>query len=102
VRGCKRWQTIGLKPPERVLEATRRYRKEVDHIRRFLQECAISDQNSQTPSNRLYESYERWCTDNGERGVSMRALARRLVEAGYSPVRNSRSRGWQGLSLRGE
>jgi putative DNA primase/helicase len=53
VRGCQRWRKIGLKPPQRVIDATRRYRKEVDHVKRFLQECTNSNDSAVTRSNVL-------------------------------------------------
>jgi putative DNA primase/helicase len=103
VRGCRRWRKVGLKPPERVIAATRRYRKEVDHVRRFLQEAALPNDSAVTRSNVLYDHYERWCSEKGERPVSMKALAARLTEAGYSRIRMAHgNRGWQGLALRGE
>jgi putative DNA primase/helicase len=100
VRGCKSWQKTGLNPPARVLEATRRYREEVDHVRRFLQECVVSSDRTVTPSKILYERYERWCSENGERPVSMKKLADRLTDANYVRIRSAFSRGWQGLALR--
>jgi putative DNA primase/helicase len=101
VRGCQRWREIGLKPPQRVIDATGRYRKEVDHVKRFLQECTNSNDSAVTRSNILYERYERWCSDNGERPVSRKALAGRLYEAGFSSSRLSRGdRAWRGVALR--
>ncbi len=100
VRGCLRWQQRGLEPPERVLAATLRYRKEVDHVRRFLRECVASDVGAVTRSNIIYERYERWCAESGERNISMQALGRRLVEAGFTPTRTNAHRGWRGLRLR--
>ena len=103
VRGCRRWQRDGLRPPDRVIAATRRYRKEVDHVRRFLQECVTSTEDTVTRSNIIYERYERWCSEKGEHGVSMRALAARLTEAGFTPSRipGSGARAWKGIELRG-
>jgi putative DNA primase/helicase len=104
VRGCRRWQRDGLQPPDRVVAATQRYRKEVDHVRRFLQECVTStDDAAVTRSNLIYERYERWCAETGEHGVSMKALAARLTEAGFSRYRipgNGRH-AWRGIELRG-
>jgi putative DNA primase/helicase len=101
VRGCRRWQRSKLQPPERVLAATRRYRKEVDHVRRFLHECVEPTDGGVTRSSILYERYERWCSDGGEHPVSQTALAKRLVEAGYTPTRLSGGvRAWRGLKLR--
>jgi putative DNA primase/helicase len=101
VRGCQRWREIGLKPPQRVIDATCRYRKEVDHVKRFLQECTNSNDRAVTRSNVLYERYERWCSENGERAVSRKALAGRLYDAGFSSSRLSRGdRAWRGVALR--
>jgi putative DNA primase/helicase len=66
VRGCRRWQRDGLQVPERVLAATKRYRKEVDHVRRSLRECVESNDGEVTRSNVVYECYDRWCGKNGE------------------------------------
>jgi putative DNA primase/helicase len=102
VRGCRRWQRDGLQVPERVLAATKLYRKEVDHARKFRQECVESDDNAVTPSKILYDRYERWCSKNGERQVSKVALAKRLSEAGFVHTRlpGSGARAWRGVKLR--
>src|SRR5262249_17044344 len=101
VRGCQRWQKIGLKPPQRVVDATRLYRKEVDHVRRFLQECTNSKESAATRSSILYERYDRWCSENGERPVSRKALAGRLYEVRFSATRLARGdRAWRGIELR--
>jgi putative DNA primase/helicase len=101
VRGCRRWQRHGLQVPERVLAATKRYRKEVDHVRKFLQECVESNDGEVTRSNILYERYDRWCAKNGEHQVSKVALAKRLSEAGFVHTRLSRgARAWRGVKLR--
>jgi putative DNA primase/helicase len=101
VRGCHRWQKSGLRPPERVVAATHQYRKEVDHVRRFLHECVEATDSAVTRSSILYERYERWCSEKGEHSVSQKALGKRLVEAGYTPTRLSGGvRAWRGLKVR--
>ena len=101
VRGCRSWRKHGLQTPNRVLDATRRYRKEVDHVRRFIQECIEPSEGIVTRSKILYERYERWCSETGEHSVSMKALANRLNEAGYTRTRiPGGSRAWRGVKLR--
>jgi putative DNA primase/helicase len=100
VRGCRRWRKHGLNPPATVLAATKRYRSEVDHVRRFLRECTVPSDSGIVHTKILYECYENWCAENGEHTISKTALGKRLTEAQYAPTRHSGSRAWHGLKLR--
>lgn len=63
VRGCLRWQRVGLKAPKTVLEATEEYRVESDALSEFLAERCELDANAAEAGGRLFEEYRRWATD---------------------------------------
>ena len=100
VRGCEKWQKRGLNPPAAVRDATKHYRREVDHVQRFLRECTESSNSGVVHTKILYERYENWCADNGEHAISKTAIGKRLIEAKYVPTRHTGNRAWCGLTLR--
>ena len=101
VRGCIEWQRIGLAPPAAVLDATQKYRDDMDLLSEFLSEkCYFTGSVGNT---QLYQAFSVWSVANGERPRSHKWLTRNLEDRGYTkdPSR-SRGRGWVGLSLREE
>ncbi len=102
VEGCLEWQREGLKAPEEVRQATGQYRSEMDVIGAFLKdECEISPARKE-PFTTLYERYEEWCEEGGERAETRRQFNARLKERGRFEARRSGPGGaneWYGLSL---
>lgn len=99
VQGCLEWQKNGLKTPEEVKNATNGYREELDGIGTFLKECCILTSEVRTKSGDLYETYRKWCVDNGEFVIGNRHFGRRLSEKGFQ---NQQSNGnwWKGIGLK--
>ncbi len=101
IRGCIEWQREGLHIPERVKAATAQYRAAQDHVGRFLGECCIPDANAHISAKSLRENYEAWCTEQGEKPWSAKALGAELSDRGFSSSQMgaSRTRSWRGLGL---
>jgi putative DNA primase/helicase len=102
VRGCLEWQRDGLNPPDAVLLATETYRVEQDTVGAFFDECCILAVGKWVFAGELYQAYGAWCEQNGEKPITRKALAARLVERGCESDRQGRGgkRGWRGISLR--
>lgn len=77
VIGCLQWQTVGLKAPEKVLQATSDYQSEEDPVFNFLRErCAPAgydadatdyrDKGYFVSSGDLFSAFKRWAEDNNE------------------------------------
>jgi putative DNA primase/helicase len=102
VEGCLAWQKHGLGVPEEVRSATEKYRNEMDVLGDFLADCCVLHPHGQAASKTLYETYENWCAQNGERPLSKNSLGMRLTERGLTQVRmgSAQNRGWSGIGLK--
>lgn len=102
--GCREWRSEGLRPPAAVLNATAEYRTEQDHVGRFLEECCTLADGLTITARDLRDAYEKWCSENGERPWSAKAMAPHLIDRGCVTQRagGGASRLWRGVALTGE
>jgi putative DNA primase/helicase len=99
VQGCLYWQQRGLAVPQRVREYTREYREEQDPLRGWLTDDCTLDEAAFTPSAQLRQSYEKWCSDNGERAAGSKTFNAGLRDRNCKNEKRSNTRGWTGISL---
>lgn len=104
IQGAVEWHREGLKVPEAVRAATSSYQAEMDVLGLFVDERCVEDTDERTGwvlASALYESYEKWCVDSGEKPLPKRTLGLRLAERGYTAAKvgSQRARGWLGLRL---
>lgn len=99
VRGCLAWQSEGLGYPEDIRLATEGYRAEMDVVGQFLDDCCTTDATSQVKASQLYERYQTWCTENGERPMKGTMFGRRLAERGLDRYRQRDGVYYLGLAL---
>jgi putative DNA primase/helicase len=103
VRGCLKWQEIGLKPPKAVREATEVYQDSEDNVSGFVRDCCHQSRGLQCGTGRLFEAYEVWCDEVGEEAVSKKLFGGKLDEQGFPPGRRTMAeRLRQGLDINGE
>lgn len=103
VSGALEWQRIGgLCPPPEVAQANRTYRRDMDPLQDWFDDCVILDPDSETRSLILYESYRNWCKDAGEHYHSHRWLSLRLRSRGFRRTRSSTVRAFRGIRLRND
>lgn len=104
VKGAKEWLESGLGHPAMMEAATREYRREMDSVGRFLDECCITgDERYTIRSGELYDMYENWVRDNGEdfHKLSQIQLGVKLKERGMLPKRNfNLGRYWSGVTAK--
>jgi putative DNA primase/helicase len=102
VKGCEKWREPGLAPPTDVKEATEEYRKEMDVVGAFLDECCVEESGTEVTAKDLYSEYRAWSDRNGERVLTQRNLGLVLKQRGYVPDRmgKDRARVWKCLRLR--
>ena len=102
VAGCLEWGLGGIRAPAEVRKATRQYRVEMDVIGAFLQdECKVGA-GLKAAFTDLYERYEQWCEEGGEKAETRRKFNARLKERGQFEARRSGPGGaneWHGLQL---
>jgi putative DNA primase/helicase len=60
VKGCLLWQKDGLKPPDTVTEATKKYREDEDMIGDFTDECCIKEPGAKEKGAYLYNRFVEW------------------------------------------
>lgn len=107
IRGSVAWYRDGLQIPNAVVAATSSYQAEMDVLGLFLEERCVDDADSRTGwvgAGSLYDAYEKWCEECGEKPLPKRSLGLRLAERGYRPGRvgATQIRSWIGLRIRGE
>lgn len=101
VEGCLEWQREGgLRPPDKVMTATRAYRSDMDLLAQFLDDACIVEAGAQVTAKDLYVEYQDWCRANGHEAISQISLGHRLKAKGHRQVRDRHARGWAGLRLR--
>lgn len=100
--GCLEWQRIGLAPPERVLLATKDYRTDMDILGEFLSERCELGPSERVANSELWQEFERWTRENGEKERSHRWLTRALFDRGFrQSAARVAGRTWEGISVRG-
>src|SRR5699024_11174096 len=66
VEGYQEWQRIGLSEPETVKRQRGDYRKEMDPVELFIEECCLRKSGEREKSSDLYKIYRSWAQDNGQ------------------------------------
>lgn len=66
--GCALWQSEGLNMPRAVLECVREYRREMDVISAFIEDCCVPE--GSVAAKTLYATYCQWADDNNEYRMS--------------------------------
>lgn len=87
VRGCVDWHQGGLRPPQKVKDATKQYREEEDTLGSFLAECCEVDPNATVAYSKLFETYTSWCEKNGEQPEKTKFFGSMLSNRGFLPDR---------------
>ena len=105
VRGCLAWQTDGLQVPAAVEDATADYKKEMDILQAFLDECCFVDKGKKSPftkATELYTAYQQWCGRGGEEAVTQRRFGTSLGERGFTNDKKNFGKVWEGIGLHPE
>lgn len=102
VEGAVKFYQNGMRLPECdvVTAATAKYRAGEDMVGRFLEECCEQGVGKEVQSKKLYERFQRWCSDNGNEVITKESLSKRLQEKGFETViRTGKRYFWQRLDL---
>lgn len=78
VQGALLWQNEDLEPPTIVQKETYAYRKEMDVITMFIDECCVVDSKAEVKTNEIYSAYKQWASDNGQYVMSSTKFGREL------------------------
>jgi putative DNA primase/helicase len=97
--GCADWLTNGLEEPPEVTDATGGYRKQMDVIGQFIDECCELGPACEVKASDIRGRYDEWCKSIGERPANGRRFWDYLSEQGVEK-RISNGTYYIGLSLR--
>jgi putative DNA primase/helicase len=103
VKGCLEWQSNGLSTPKEVQAATANYRKEMDVLGDFFENCVISGDNESVTVKDLYEAYTTFCNDNGENKerLGKKKFNERVTDRDFDQYRAGKNiLTWRGLGMR--
>jgi putative DNA primase/helicase len=101
VQGCLAWQREGLNVPAAVEQTTDEYRRQMDPVGEYLDECCICEPTAYVLKTRLLEDYQQWARTHGHRRVLGRKdLTERLRKRGFDEGRRNIGEIWIGLKLR--
>jgi putative DNA primase/helicase len=105
VRGCLAWQREGLRPPAKVVAATKAYRDEQDTFAQFMNDRCVLDVGAKITRSELREAYELWCKQQGDFALGSKLFAQRINKLGLAETTAKRlgnaytERGWLGIKL---
>ena len=103
VEGCRDWQREGLVEPAIVREAVQAYRQAQDPFTDFLDACCWLADDYTVGATALLQAYNAWRdTLDGAptTPISSKALATRLKEHGFQPVKRKDGNVYRGLALK--
>jgi putative DNA primase/helicase len=104
VAGCLEWRARGLASPLAVQLATSSYRADMDQLGAFIDERCVVLDGAVVPAAQLYEAYQTWTHENGERVTTQRELGVALSERGFDRRKHGSKRRWHwfGIGLQAE
>lgn len=82
IQGYYRYTVHGLKPPAAVQDTTASYFAEQDIFQMFVDEYYVKDPDGKVYAKTLYQNYQHWCAENGEKPVSNIRLGKELQRLG--------------------
>ena len=99
IKGCLRWQIIGLSPPPSVTEATGQYLEAEDTLGTWIGERCKPAGYGGTPIAILFDDWEKWAKAEGEEPGSKKLFSQKLQDRGYKSGIFQKQRGLGGLAL---
>jgi putative DNA primase/helicase len=102
IDGCMKWQSAGLSPPTRVLDATRDHFDSQDTLGEWLGECT-EDRGplAFTRASSLFAAWKSWCEERNHRPGSIKTFSEALSDRGIVPKRERTGhRGFVGIELK--
>lgn len=99
VEGCLMWFKEGETIPECVRSATRQYRKDMDVVRMFIEECCIVG-SGEVQASQAFKAYRQWARDNGEYDGMSNTMFGREMSKQFEKYHVSAGWFYRGIHLR--
>lgn len=78
--GAYMWMQEGLNMPEKLKNAGKTYRTEMDVIEQFIEEKCRRIEGGKAIANELYETYKKWADDNNEYKMDKNKFGKKMKE----------------------
>ena len=101
VEGHLNWKSFGLKEPKIVRDQRKDYRKEMDVIECFIDDCCEAGKEKQVKSKILYEAYRDWAKENGQYSMNSTKFGREVSKK-FEKKRESTGYHFQEIGLNKE
>jgi putative DNA primase/helicase len=88
IQGCLLWQSVGLKPPQTVIDATEEYLDSEDTVGAFLNEIFILERNAEVSSVKIFAAWKQWAGENNAFIGSAKIFAGWMTERGFEKTRD--------------
>lgn len=89
IQGCQDWLKSGLESPKTMQRAKAVYKSEMDPIGNFIEEECIVNKERKITGDKLYDAYQFWTRDSGEKTITRRLFYRKLREKGFEDRKSS-------------
>ncbi|MEG0775046.1 phage/plasmid primase, P4 family [Clostridium sp.] len=100
IEGCLKWQSEGIKIPEKVILASKEYKEGMDLIGRFIDECCTLNESAETAAGVLYSAYVSWCKNVGEEQISQMKFSLKLAGKGFKKNKRTHANTFSGIELK--
>ena len=87
--------------PSAVKQAVEEYKKEMDVVSRFLDECTKKSFSGSVKASELYHIYTEWCRNNGEYQMSNTKFGKEISQK-YNRVKRRDSYYYVGMEFSGD
>jgi putative DNA primase/helicase len=104
VEGAVDYFQQGLNPPKRVLDSLAKYRRDMDPLDGWMNDCVETNRNEYAPVAAVWDSYNTWCNNNSVSPIRQNTFNEMLEERGMSRVgkriEGEYTRVWGGMKLK--
>ena len=81
IEGAMMWQSEGLNPPDVIQNAGNEYRKEMDVIEAFIDECCVTNDSYKVKASELFDAYKKWANEtNNWEGMNNTKFGREITK----------------------
>mgnify|MGYP000214335652 FL=1 len=81
IEGAMMWQSEGLNPPDVIQNAGNEYRKEMDVIEAFIDECCVTNDSYKVKASELFDAYKKWANEtNNWEGMTNNKFGREITK----------------------
>ena len=101
LRGVAMYHKEGLKMPYAVEKAVDEYKKEMDVVSKFLDECTEKAFAKSVKASDLFKAYMEWCDINSEYKMSNTKFGKEITQK-YEKIKKRDSYYYVGLNFIGE